>query len=383
MVIAIGLWFLAPLVGPADVEAVPVVAIAGTSWSEESLLEASGYIVARRQATVSSKISGKVLDLYIEEGQRVDAGQILARLDASNLSAALEQSRAQVAVAQASAQEAQLELEHAVPRDRRLRELHAKGFLSDQAVDDSRNSAETAQAALVVAQRQVTSARAALEVAQRSLDDMVIRAPFAGVVTVKAAQPGEIVSPISGAGGFTRTGIGTIVDMDSLEVEVDVSESFIGRVKTGMQARVTLTAYPEAAIPAEVIAVVPTADRSKATVLVRVGLKARDPRIVPDMGARVAFLSPPATLTAVPTTRSFLIPRAAVTVESGQNGHVFVISGARVERRAVRLGGGRGEDQVILAGVASGERLAISRKKPLTDGAKIRIQPSSPRAGNG
>ena len=286
------LLFLQPGRVPVALATATPAAASGAAAEGASLLDASGYVVARRQATVSSKITGRVTQVLIEEGQHVRAGQVIARLDDSNMRAGLDQASAQVQTAQASLRLAQITAAEAGPKYRRSQDLHGRGFLSDQAVEDARLAFDTAQANVVLAGRQVGGAAASLEVARRNVADTIVTAPFDGVVTVKAAQPGEIVSPISAGGGFTRTGICTIVDMDSLEVEVDVAESFINRVREGMPATVKLDAYPDWTIPAEVIAVIPTADRSKATVTVRVGFKVKDPRIVPEMGARVAFLAP-------------------------------------------------------------------------------------------
>jgi RND family efflux transporter MFP subunit len=204
---------------------------------------------------------------------------------------------------------------------------------------------------------------------------MTVRAPFAGVVTVKAAQAGEMVSPVSAGGGFTRTGIGTIVDMDSLEVEVDVSESFINRVKPGQPATIKLNAYPDWEIPAEVIAVVPTADRSKATVKVRVGFKERDARVLPEMGARVSFLADPAKASpdAAPSSKAWVVPADAIEV-SGDTGTVFILNGNTVERRVVRVGARSAEGQVVLSGLSEGDRLAIGDRSLLADGAQVQIQ---------
>lgn len=254
-----------------------------------SMLDASGYVVARRAATVSAKTIGRVDEVLVEEGQSVKAGQVVARLDDSNSRAALEQARAQLVQAEATLQAAKIALDDARPIYQRNEQQRAASVISAQDFDTAKAAYNTAESNYLIQQRAVETARANLAVAQRYQDDTIVRAPFAGVVTDKAAQPGEIVSP-STAGGFTRTGICTIVDMDSLEVEVDVSENFINRVRPGQPATVKLNAYPDWDIPASVIAVIPTADRSKATVKVRVGLKVKDPRVLPEMGARVGFL---------------------------------------------------------------------------------------------
>jgi RND family efflux transporter MFP subunit len=258
-----------------------------------SILDASGYVVARRQATVSAKVTGKVAAVLIEEGQRVEAGEVIARLDDANARAQVAQAAAQVEQQRATLNAMRVALANAGPTfDRSLQQFAAK-FISAQTFDDARAGYDAAQANFDVATRALAVAEASLAVTQRNLDDTVVRAPFGGIVTVKAAQEGEMVSPISAGGGFTRTGIGTIVDMDSLEVEVDVSENFISRVETGLGVAITLNAYPDRRIPGRVVAIIPTADRAKATVKVRVGFEQRDASVLPEMGARVAFLSGP------------------------------------------------------------------------------------------
>jgi len=254
-------------------------------------LDTSGYVVARRQATVSSKATGRVAEVLIEEGQRVEKGQIIARLDSSSTAAALAEAEARLAQAHADLDAARVASDDAYPIYRRNEQQHAAGLISSQAFDGAKAVYNAIRASHAVKETAVAVSRAELELARRNHEDMVIRAPFAGIVTVKAAQPGEIVSPLSASSGFARTGIGTIVDMESLEAEVDVSENFIARVRLGQAAIVRLNAYPDWDIPAETVAVIPTADRSKATVKVRVGFKQNDPRILPDMGVKVAFLS--------------------------------------------------------------------------------------------
>src|SRR5450755_796345 len=287
-----GAWFILFRANGVPVRTVIAQEATGSrATSSASLLDASGYVVARRQATVSSKITGKVLEVLIEEGQRVAANQVLARLDDSNSRARLQQADAQIAQAEANLQAAQTALNDAGPIYKREQQERAQALISAQTFDGEKATYNAAAAAFAVAQRAVAVARANLAVARRDQDDTVVRAPFAGVVTVKAAQPGEMVSPISAGGGFTRTGIGTIVDMDSLEVEVDVSENFINRVRPQQPVNIKLNAYPDWEIPGSVIAMIPTADRAKATVKVRIAIKPKDPRIIPEMGARVAFLS--------------------------------------------------------------------------------------------
>jgi len=255
-----------------------------------SVLDASGYIVAQRQATVSAKTTGRLRDLYIQEGQSVKAGEVIARLDDSNSLAALAQARAGVTQAAAAAKAAEVALSDARPIYLRNEQERAAAVISAQDLDMAKQTYDAAQTNFAMQQAALETARANLQVAERYQDDTVVRAPFTGVVTVKAAQPGDIVSPVSAGGGFTATGICTIVDMDSLEAEVDVSENFIHRVTAGQAATVRLNAYPDWAIPGNVVAIIPTADRSKATVKVRVGFKTRDARVLPEMGARVSFL---------------------------------------------------------------------------------------------
>jgi RND family efflux transporter MFP subunit len=367
-------WFLIARPDRPAVRVATATAVTqGASTRGGSLLDASGYVIARRAATVSSKVTGKVAEVLIEEGQRVVPGQVMARLDDTNIRATVAQARAQAGAAQASFHVAQVGFTQAQAREARAQKLHAQGYLSDQSLEDAHNATESARYNLELMQRQAQVARAGLAVAERSLDDTVVRAPFAGVVTVKAAQPGEMVSPISAGGGFTRTGIGTVVDMDSLEVEVDVAENFINRVQTGMPATVRLNAYPTWEIPAAVIAVIPTADRSKATVSVRLGLQVKDPRIVPEMGARVSFLAPAAAQTAGPRSRSVMVPPDAVMADGADKGAVFVVADGRLERRAVRLGPQEPKGQVVQAGLTPGDVVAVGGLDKLKDGARVRI----------
>jgi RND family efflux transporter MFP subunit len=256
-----------------------------------SALDATGYVVARRLATVASKTIGRVVELPIDEGQRVEKDQLLARLDDSNARAAVEEARAQIAQSEANLAAARIALEDARPIFARSELQRRGGLISAQQFDNDHAAFNAAGAAVAIRERGVELARASLNVALRNLDDTVVRAPFAGVVTARTVQIGEVVSPSSAGGGFTRTGIGTIVDMDSLEVEVDVSEKFVNRVHAGQPVTVRLNAYPDVALAAQVLAVIPTADRSTATVKVRIGLTQRDARVLPDMGARVSFES--------------------------------------------------------------------------------------------
>jgi len=289
VLVAAGLWFFVgrqakPAVRTAVVRAISQGPGAG------SVLDASGYVTARRQATVSAKITGKVTEVTIEEGMRVKEGEILARLDDTEAKAALGLARAQLTAARSQLAEIKALLDQAERDYARQQELLKRQLVSEQSMDAARAQRDALRAKLGSAEEQVRVAQESVTVASVQLDNTIIRAPFAGIVVAKSAQPGEMISPISAGGGFTRTGIGTIVDMDSLEVEVDVSENFISRVQTGQPVAITLNAYPERRIPGRVVAIIPTADRAKATVKVRVGFAERDAGVLPEMGARVAFL---------------------------------------------------------------------------------------------
>jgi RND family efflux transporter MFP subunit len=375
VVLGAGVWLVLGRTGGVAVRvAVAQASTGGPATSGASLLDASGYVVARRAATVSSKITGKVQEVLIEEGQRVAINQVLARLDDSNARARLQQATAQIAQSEASLQAAKTAVADARPIFQREEKERAQALISAQDFDGAKATYNAAAAAFDVAERSVAVARASLVVAQRDEDDTVVRAPFAGVVTVKAAQPGEMVSPISAGGGFTRTGIGTIVDMDSLEVEVDVNENFINRVQSSQPTTIRLNAYPDWEMPGEVIAIIPTADRSKATVKVRVAFKRRDERILPEMGARVAFLQQTGANSArTPAHRSVLIPAETVQV-NGDTGVVFVVHGDKAEQRTVKLGAQSEQGQVVLSGIDAGARLAIPVQGKLSDGMTVRVE---------
>jgi len=367
-------WYAFPRAIPISV-ATAAPAPADVVVGPSSILDASGYVVARRQATVSSKITGKVVAVGIEEGQRVDQNQVIARLDDTTQRAAAAQARAQRAQADANLTAARVAFENAKPTYQRNELQYAKAVISAQTLDTAKAAYDAARTSLDVAARAVAVADAAVAVAERNLEDTVVRAPFAGVVTVKAAQEGEMVSPNSAGGGYTRTGVGTIVDMDSLEVEVDVSENFINRVHPGQRVTAKLNAYPDWEIPAHVIAIIPTADRAKATVKVRIGFEAADPRVLPEMGVRVAFLegepgATPAQTSSAP--RALVVPMAAIQSE-GDVGVVYVVNEGAVERRSVKLGTKVADGQIVLSGLSSGARLAVGDLSRLADGAKVRI----------
>jgi RND family efflux transporter MFP subunit len=357
-------WSAAPTVRTA-------VARAASARGAGSVLDASGYVTARRQATVSAKITGKVVEVRIEEGMRVREGQVLARLDDKEARAQVALARAQLAAARAQDAEIQAQLAQAERDYTRQQELIARELISAQAMDAARAQRDTLRARLASNQQQIQVAAEALRVAEVQLDNTIIRAPFGGVVTAKTAQPGETISPISAGGGFTRTGIGTIVDMDSLEIQVDVNEAFINRVTPEQPVEATLNAYPDWKIPGSVIAIIPTADRSKATVKVRIAIKAKDPRIVPDMGVRVAFLNPEGTRPGPAAEPAVLVPAEAVRT-AGETSVVFVYADGKVARRAVTVGQAVGGEREVLSGVQPGERVVVSPPDGLEDGDAVK-----------
>lgn len=356
-------------------ESAPVIAttlaraVGGDASSGASVLDASGYVVARRRATVSSKITGKVMELLIEEGSIVEQGQVLARIDDSNIRTQLDLARSQLDASRALLAEIQVQLAEANRTLGRTQELAERKLVSQSALDTARANADALRARLESMRRNVAVAERGLAVQAQQLDDTVVRAPFSGVITVKNAQPGEMISPLSAGGDGTRTGIGTLVDMESLEVEVDVNENFINRVRAGQAAETALNAYPDWKIPSEVIAVIPTADRAKATVKVRIALKLKDPRVLPDMGARVSFLAPPGPAAAA---RPVVLVASGAVQRGNDGGAVFVVKGERVERRAVRLGNTRGPDIEVLAGLNGGETLAAGPLDKLVDGMTVK-----------
>jgi RND family efflux transporter MFP subunit len=338
-----------------------------------SVLDASGYVTARRQATVSAKITGKVVEVLIEEGMRVEEGAVLARLDDTEARAQLDRARAELAAAHSMVGEIRAMLQQ-VERDyERQRELYKRELVAAQSIDAALAQRDMLRARLVNAEERIKVAERQVRVAEVDLENTVIKAPFPGVIVAKAAQPGEMISPISAGGGFTRTGIGTIVDMDSLEIQVDVNEAFINRVTPDQPVEAMLNAYPDWKIPGSVIAIIPTADRGKATVKVRIAIKTKDPRVVPDMGVRVAFLGGEPTRTAkAPATTAVLVPASAIRTE-GTQGVVFVYANDRVERRTVTLGAESGGQRQVLSGLKDGERVVVSPPQSLRDGDAVRI----------
>jgi RND family efflux transporter MFP subunit len=336
-----------------------------------SVLDASGYVTARRQATVSAKITGKVTEVLIEEGLRVKEGDVLARLDDTEAKAQLALARAQLTAARSQLAEIRALLDQAERDYARQQELARRQLISAQSLDAALAQRDMLRARLAAAGEQVRVAEESVRVAQVQLDNTVIRAPFGGVIVAKAAQPGEMISPISAGGGFTRTGIGTIVDMDSLEIQVDVNEAFINRVAPGQPVEATLNAYPDWKIPASVIAIIPSADRSKATVKVRIAIAQKDSRIVPDMGVRVGFLG--ATPAGAPAEAAGVLVPADAVRGDGPSAEVFVYAGGKAERRAVTLGRPVGGNRQVLGGVRDGEHVIVAPPASLRDGDTVKL----------
>lgn len=349
------------------VEVHTAVAKALGAAGERTVLNASGYVTARRQATVSSKVTGKVVEVLIEEGMKVKAGQVLARLDDTNVKASLAVAQAQLSSARTAVEETRAQLKQADLEFQRTSELARQNIASQSDLDRAEADAKALRARLARFERDVTVAEREVELWERQLDDTIIRAPFAGVVTTKDSQPGEMISPVSAGGGYTRTGIGTIVDMDSLEIEIDVNESYINRVEPGQAVAATLDAYPDWKIPCKVIAIIPTADRQKSTVKVRVGFDAPDPRILPEMSVKVAFRESGGA-GAGPTVA---VPRSSIRSEGGRD-VVYVVQNGRAERRAVTVAQADRDDAVLSAGVAAGERVVVDMPPGLADGVRVR-----------
>lgn len=368
---AITWWGLRPRAQQVKTALVEEVSRGGTGVGA-AVLNASGYVTARRQATVSSKITGKVVEVLVEEGMKVEKGQVLARLDASQVRLALELSQAQLAAARKRLLEDDARLREGNLRKNRMHEL-VEGGVSSRSEWDAIEAEVDALAARVAAQReQINASQREVALARQNLDDTVIRAPFAGVAISKNAQPGEIISPVSAGGGFTRTGISTVVDMSSLEIEVDVNEAYIQRVEPGQKVAATLDAYPEWSIPAHVITTIPAADRQKATVTVRIAFEQLDPRILPDMGIKVAFLA--AASDAAAPTRALRVPRAAVRGVSGQEFLFVVGADGRLERRAIKIAAGTSDPVELIAGARGGERVVVEGSSELTAGTIVQEQ---------
>ncbi|HEY6967668.1 MAG TPA: efflux RND transporter periplasmic adaptor subunit [Candidatus Angelobacter sp.] len=355
----------------------PVVEVAAARVAgdarAEALLNASGYVTPRRRATVAAKVTGQVKEIYAEEGLRVKAGQVLAILDCAQPDAALASAKTDRDATAAALADLEVQLSYAERELERAQGLRSAGVNSQQALDTARTSRDSLRSKIALTKEQTRAAESRIGVAKQDVVNCTVRSPYDGIVVSKDAQRGEIVSPISAGGGFTRTGIATVVDMNSIETEVDVNESYIARVKPGQKVIATLDAYPDWQIPSTVRTVIPTADRQKATVKVRISFDQLDPRILPDMGVKVAFLSDEPPAAKGKSEAKVLIPGSAVRKEEGKS-IVFLVHDGKVERRAVSLGREHGSDVEVIAGVSAGDSLVVKSAEALRDGQAVEVK---------
>ncbi|HEY7886111.1 MAG TPA: efflux RND transporter periplasmic adaptor subunit [Cellvibrionaceae bacterium] len=369
LALVLGFWLLSsPDPVSVDIQRARVVS---NNSAGASVLDATGYVTARRYATVSSKVTAKVMEVMVEEGMEVEEGQIVALLDDSNTRKNLALEEAGLALAQAQLAETRTRLEEAERSKSRVEEMFRRELVSESDLDVVNSNFMSLQAQLDARKAQVLSAQRRVELQQQFLDDMTLRAPFSGVVISKDAQPGEMISPVSAGGGFTRTGICSLVDMQSLEIEVDVNESYIERVKAGQPVVATLEAYPDWKIPARVIAIVPTADRQKATVRVRVGFEQLDPRILPQMGVKVAFLEEAATSATADDTRQGIVIPAGAIVRRDDKTWVFVVEGGLTELRAITVQARNSREYWVEAGLAPAEQYVVNPPPQLQAGVAV------------
>lgn len=352
----------------------PVVEVAAARPAGDeravALLNASGYVTPRRRATVAAKVTGRVEQIYAEEGLQVKSGQVLALLDCSQPNAALVSAKTDRDATAAALADLQVQLANADRELTRAKQMRSAGINSQEALDTAQTTADSLRSKIALTKEQTRAADARISVAQQDVDNCTVRSPFDGKVVSKDAQRGEIVSPISAGGGFTRTGIATVVDMTSLEVEVDVNESYIARVKSGQKAISTLDAYPDWQIPSTVRTVIPTADRQKATVKVRVAFDKLDPRILPDMGVKVAFLGDEPKKAAKGEQPRAVIPKSAVRDDGGRP-VVYVVKARKLERRAVKLGDEHGTDVDVMAGLVPGDNVVVRGADGLHEGQSV------------
>lgn len=370
LLLAVGAWFLTRS-GAASVRVATVAQAGAGASGDSSILNASGYVTARRQATVSSKVTGKIVEVLFDEGVVVKSGQVLARLDNSMQQAAFRLAEAQATAARSSLEETRVRIDQAQIDANRARNLANEQVSSRADLDRAEAELKALRARLAAQQDQISVAQRQMQLSRQDLEDTVVRAPFDGIVVTKDAQPGEMISPMSAGGGFTRTGIGTIVDMASLEIEVDVSESYINRVRAGQQVEAILDAYPDWRIPAHVITVIPTADRQKATFKVRIAFDVRDPRILPEMGVKVSFIAPQEN--SASAKQELRVPKSAIRHE-GDADVVFVYQEGRLERRAVAVRSISDETAALASGVAPGEQVVIAGPEKLEDGQSVKIE---------
>lgn len=346
------------------------VAAVRNEESRPVLLNASGYVTPRRRATVAAKITAQVDRMYADEGMIVREGQVLAELDCADARKRLDSAVADRAATEATLEDLRVNLSNADRELGRTQSLQRGGVMSEQALDLARTTDDSLRARIVATDGQVKAAVARVRIAEQDVANCTVRSPFAGIVVSKDAQRGEMVSPISAGGGFTRTGIATVVDMNSLEIEVDVNEANIARVEAGRPVVAVLDAYPDWEIPGKVRTVIPTADRQKATVKVRITFDHLDPRILPDMGCKVRFL---ADAPKEPTVAARLMPQKAMHSEAGGS-FVYVYRDGQVERRAVRTGNQRGSDLEVLAGLNDGDQVVTEASAQLADKQRVELK---------
>ncbi|HEX6636189.1 MAG TPA: efflux RND transporter periplasmic adaptor subunit, partial [Steroidobacteraceae bacterium] len=372
---AVGLWLW---LGGKTLEVTTVMVEEESSGPSlgNSVLNAAGYVVARRMSTVASKVTGRVLEIYVEEGMEVKKDQVVARLDPVNSRTMLTMAERELEASRRNLAEIEVRLADARRTLDRNEALVRQQLVSQQALDASRAEANATAARLEAAKAQVKVAESSLAIRRNDFNDLNVRAPFDGVIISKDAQPGEMISPLSAGGGFTRTGIATIVDMGSREVEVDVNEAYINRVKPGQRVEAKLDAYPDQPLPAHVINIVPTADRTKATVRVRIGFDKLEPQILPDMGIKVRFLDDQPVQAAANDGPRVRVPSSAVQRVDG-NAYVWVVSDGQVERRAITVGAENDGQAEVLAGVRAGEELVSPLVEGLEDGGKVKLKESN------
>jgi HlyD family secretion protein len=352
---------------------VVLVQKSANNGGREALLNASGYVTPRRRATIAAKITGRVTGVFFDEGTHVAENQLLATLDDSDTRKALNAAKADYEASKAAITDFEVQLRNARIQLHRAEQLQNAGVQTQEQLDNARTNADSLQAKIALAQSQVVSAETRIQQAQQAVDNCTIRAPYAGIVVSKDAQVGEMVSPVSAGGGFTRTGIATIVDMNSNEIEVDVNESYISRVHDGQPVTAILDAYPDWEIPSRVRTIIPSADRQKATVKVRISFLKLDQRILPDMGIKVTFLGAEQKKAAGADIATTLIPQSAVREENGKK-IVFLVKDDKAERRAVTLGGIRGSDTEVIAGVGIGDTVVVKGPENLRDGQSVAIR---------
>jgi RND family efflux transporter MFP subunit len=354
-----------------EVQTANAVSVGGSGGGGSAVLNASGYVVARRQATVSAKTTGRIAEVLIEEGMAVKQGQVLARLDDTTSRPLYSLAERQLESARKNLQEVEVRVAEASRNLQRTEKLRAEKLISESQLDTAQSELAALNARLEALRSEVKVSEGSVRVRAQELDDLIVRAPFDGVVVSKDAQPGEIISPMSAGGGFTRTGIATIVDMDSREIEVDVNEAFINRVKPDQKTEAVLDAYPDWTIPSHVINIVPTADRQKATVRVRIAFDVLEPRILPDMGVKVSFLDDDKPDTSAAPRAKVRIPASSV-FKDGDSSYVWRVRDERVERVAVSIGSARDGQVDVLSGINAGEVVVAQPVDGLADGAPVK-----------